>query len=65
MKFNHWLTSCKSADLCRRPEPGRDEKILRVHRQVGNVTVDGIGKHVKAHILLHILVYHRLTLTLV
>ena len=40
-KFNHWLTSCKSAEFASRykivrREPGRDEKILSDHRQDGN-----------------------------
>ena len=39
VKFNHWLTSCKSAELAL----GRDKKILCDHRQDGNVAVGGIG----------------------
>ena len=37
-RLNHWLTSCKSAELVSRQkilrrEPGRDGKILSDHRQ--------------------------------
>ena len=50
--YNHWLTSCKSAELASRHkivrrEPGRDGKILCDHRQDGHDEVHRLEVRLK------------------